>query len=203
MKQKQVQKAEHESHFVRIKKIDEEKRIVYGEVYAPNVLDTYTDFMSKEDIELMAHRFMQLQTMRQAIDTNHDEQSNGSYPVESFIARDGDPDYTPGAWVLGTKVEDEDVWDQIKKGELNGYSFQALVRKVAVVVDIEVTPNIAGVTEPGDVDNHEHVFYVELNDEGRVVKGRTSTVKGHYHEIKRGTATEKAKGHSHRINIGD
>jgi hypothetical protein len=198
---KRVSKAETEEHFVRIKKINDEKQVVYGEVYAPDVLDTYGDFMSAEDIEKMAHRFMQLVTLRQSIDTNHNEESNGSYPIESFIARDGDPDYTPGSWVLGVKVEDKEVWASIKKGELNGYSFQALVRKVAVVVEVCMTPDIAGVTELAA--DHDHMFYVEFDTDGRVLRGRTSTDNGHFHHISKGTATDEADGHAHRINLGD
>lgn len=186
---------------VRIKKIDAEKRVVYGEVYAPDVLDTYGDFMSAEDIELMAHRFLQLYALKNTIDTNHDESSNGSYPIESFIARTGDPDYTPGSWVLGTKIVDDVIWEQILKGELNGYSFQALVRKLAVVVEIEMTPDAIGVTE--EADGHTHMFYVEFDGDGKVVRGITSTDDGHSHEIKKGTATEKSNGHAHRINLGD
>lgn len=187
-------------HFVRIKKINQEKQIVYGEVYAPNVLDTYGDFMTAEDIEVMAHRFMKLANLEDTIDTNHDENPNGSYPVESFIARDDDPDYTPGAWVLGVKIEDESIWGEIKKGNLNGYSFQALVRKLAVVVNIDMSPDVVGETE--EADGHVHLFWVEFDDEGRVRRGRTSEDDGHSHEIKYGTATEKASGHAHRINLG-
>jgi hypothetical protein len=69
--------------WVPIKKTDGEKQIVYGEVYAPYVLDTYGEFMTPEDIETMAHRFMQLD-LTKVIDTQHDNQPNGSFPVESF-----------------------------------------------------------------------------------------------------------------------
>jgi len=193
--------AEHKEHFVRIKKTDDEKRIIFGEVYAPDVLDTYGDFMSADDIEQMAHRFMQLVTLRQAIDTNHDETTNGSYPIESFIAREGDVDYTPGSWVLGVQVVGDDLWGSIKRGEINGYSFQALVRKLAVVVNIDMTPDKFGVTE--DAEDHAHLYWVEFDDSGRVLKGRTSIEDGHSHEIKRGTATEKTNGHAHRVNLGD
>lgn len=185
----------------RIKKIDAEKQIVFGEVYKPSVLDTHGDFITAEDIEIMAHRFMQLSSMKQAIDTNHDEVSNGSYPVESFIARAGDPDYTEGAWVLGVKVVDKDIWDKIKKGELNGYSFQALVRKNAVVVSIEMNPDAIGFTEKAE-DDHDHVFLAYFDGEGKIVKGVTSTDAGHYHEIKAGTATEMSQDHAHRIDLG-
>lgn len=198
---KRIQKAVEETNtFVRIKKIDADKRVVYGEVYAPDVLDTYGDFMTADDIALMAHRFMQLSTMKEAIDTNHDEKSNGSYPIESFIAREGDTEYTPGAWVLGVKVVDEKVWDMVKKGELNGYSFQALVRKLAVVVQVETSPDVAGFTEAAD--GHTHLFFAFYDEDGRILKGVTSFDDGHRHTIKMGTATDEAGGHAHRIILG-
>jgi hypothetical protein len=65
--------------WVPIKKTDGEKQIVYGEVYAPYILDTYGEFMTPEDIEVMAHRFMQLD-LSKVIDTQHDNQPNGSFP---------------------------------------------------------------------------------------------------------------------------
>lgn len=187
---------------VSIKKIDAKKQIVYGEVWIPNELDTYGDFMTAEDTEIMAHRYMQLVTLRQSIDTNHDEESNGSYPVESFIARAGDPDFQEGAWVLGTKIADEEIWAEVQRGELNGYSFQAMVKKKAVVVNLEVMDNT--INETGEApDGHTHLYFVRLNSEGLVMGGRTSFDAGHSHEIRHGTATEEANGHSHRITIGE
>lgn len=196
---KRVHKEDQDQRFVRIKKVDDEKRVVYGEVYAPYVLDVHGDFMAPDDIEAMAHRFMQLNNITRAIDTNHNNQSNGSYPVESFIAREGDPDYTPGAWVLGVKVPDDEVWRAVKRGDLNGYSFEALVYKVAVIVSVDATPDHVGKTEEND--RHSHFFYVKLNSDGKVESGMTSEDEGHSHVIKRGTATEKSQNHSHRIMI--
>ena len=199
-----MERSQHNAHknlFVRIKKTDTAKQVVFGEVYPVDVLDTYGDFMSAADVELMAHRYMQLDTLKASIDTNHDEKSNGSYPIESFIAREGDPDYTPGAWVLGVKITDKKVWAQVEKGELNGFSFQALVRKLAVVVNVEMTLDKIGVTEPAD--SHEHFYFVELDEDGRVLRGITSEDEGHYHTISAGTATDKTSGHAHRINLGD
>lgn len=185
-----------ETRFVHIKKIDQERQVVFGEVYAPNVLDTHHEMMLAEDIEEMAHRFMQLHGS--TIDTNHDNIPNGSFPVESFIAK-GHPDYTEGAWVLGVKVADPVIWGMIKRGELNGYSFEAYVKKLPLVVEVDITPENFGKTEK--VDGHSHFFWVRLNDNGVVVEGRTSIDEGHYHDIRKGTATEQAAGHAHRYFV--
>jgi hypothetical protein len=181
---------------VAIKKIDDDKRVVYGEVYAPYVLDTHGEFMTPEDIELMAHRFMKLD-LGAVIDTNHDNNPNGSYPIESFIAREGDPDYTPGAWVLGVKVPDDSIWRMVKSGELNGFSFQSLVKAKEVEVDYAVVRDHIGETE--DHGDHTHVYFVELDSMGRVIRGRTDNVLGHAHNIVRASVTETAAGHTHRF----
>ena len=182
---------------LRILKTDDEKRIVFGEVYAPNVLDSQGEMMNADDVELMAHRFMGVQSLKTSIDTAHNNVSNGSYPVESFIAPDGHPDgYTPGAWVLGVKIDDDDVWAAVKRGELNAFSFEAYCKKENQVADVDILVHNVGETEA--CEDHTHLFFVELDDSGKVVKGITSGVNGHSHSIKRGTATEDAAGHKHR-----
>jgi hypothetical protein len=183
---------------VRIKKIDADKRIVYGEVFAPGVIDSSGEIILKDDIELMAHRFMRLD-LNTVIDTNHDNIPNGSYPIESFIARKGDADYIEGAWVLGVKIEDSRIWNDVKEGRLNGYSFQAMVKKVDMVAKLAVIRDNVGRTE--NAQDHNHLFFVQLDDKGRVKGGCTSETEGHFHSIRRGTATEEAEGHSHRYFI--
>lgn len=183
------------THEVLIKRIDEAEQIVYGEVYAPYVLDTYGEFMTAHDIRLMAHRFMKLD-LSSVIDTNHDNLPTPSYPVESYVAQEGDPYYTPGSWVLGVKVDDES-WVKIKSGELNGYSFQSMVKPVEVEVYYSVVRDHVGQTEKAD-DDHEHVYFVEVDADGKVVGGRTDVVNGHSHQIRKASVTEVVGEHSHR-----
>lgn len=181
----------------KVRRSDDLKKIIYGVVYSPNELDTWGEMMLADDVELMAHRFMQL-AMRDTIDTAHDEKATRTcYPVESYIARKNDPDgYPEGSWVLGVQLDDEH-WQKYKKGEINGYSFQCLVTKVPAVVEIVFDPEIFGVTEPAE-DGHTHTFFAVMNEDGVVVSGRTSTDNGHSHAVKRGTATEETNGHRHR-----
>ena len=197
MKQEMHPGAIRTDQWVTIKKFDNDKQIVYGEVYAPMVLDTYGEFMTAEDIEIMAHRFMQLD-LGSVIDTQHDTLANGAYPVESFIARPNDPDYAEGAWVLGVKIPDAGLWSRAKSGELNGFSFQCLVKPTDVDVEYDTIRDYVGATEL--FDTHDHTFFAELNEIGNVIGGRTSkATDGHYHEITRASVTDTAGGHSHRF----
>ena len=182
---------------VVIKSIDEDKQVVYGEVYAPNMLDSYGDMMLAEDIELMAHEFISRSDTDSMFDVNHDNVSITAKPVESFIARKGDADYTEGAWVLGVKIDDVDVWASIRGGDLNGFSMESLVIKKRAIAIVETIIDNVGVTE--ESCDHVHTFYVELDENGLVVKGITSKAgDGHFHDISRGTATDDANDHSHR-----
>lgn len=181
---------------VKIKKTNDEKHLVYGEVYAPMQRDSYGDFMFPEDIELMAHRFLRLD-LSKTIDTQHDNVPNGSYPVESFIARAGDPDFSEGAWVLVVKVEDEALWESVKKGEINGFSFESLVTVEEVEIEYVAYRDAFGLTEK-NLD-HDHAFFITRDENGKIIAGRTSVADdGHFHEIVHGSVTQIANDHAHR-----
>src|SRR4051812_1507718 len=96
---------QHEPVTVDIKKTDDERQLVYGEVYIPMVPDTHGDFMTAPNIEKAAHDFLRRGNVK-SIDTEHNLDDNGSEVVESFIARSGDPDFIEGAWVVGVHIVD-------------------------------------------------------------------------------------------------
>ncbi len=107
---------------VPIKKKDPLKKIVFAEVYTPYQIDSQGDWMEPDEIEKMAYDFM---LNSQEIGKNHIEIIDGKAAiVESFIVRkgDGDPDFNEGAWVVGTKILDDKLWNEIEKGEITGYS---------------------------------------------------------------------------------
>lgn len=182
---------------VEIKKADADQQIVYGEVYIPEVPDAHGEFMTSETIQKMAHEFLRNLRVHN-IDTEHDNIENGSYVIESFIARKGDPDFIEGAWVVGVKIVDTEVWGKVRKGELNGFSIQAKVLKTPREVEVEVPEYVQGGTEDA-ADGHNHTFTVYFSEDGRFMGGSTDVVAGHSHDIKRGTVTELADDHSHRF----
>jgi len=185
----------------QVRRIDADRRIVYAEVYAPNTLDTYGEFMLPNDVEAMAHKFMQLD-LGNVIDTNHDNVPNGSYPIESFVARANDPDVTEGAWVLGVKVPRDEVWQAVLKGDLNGFSFEAMVKLIEYDVEVSIIRDHIGETRTIKGVDHEHLFFAQVDDKGRVIAGRTDEgPDGHVHTIRHGTFTDEANGHKHRFDL--
>mgnify|MGYP000181515341 CR=1 FL=1 len=184
----------------RILRTDAYEQIVYGQVYAPNKPDSHGAIMLPEDVRKMAHRFLRDVVLARSIDVMHDNNAVSAYPVESFIACANHPEgYDEGGWVVGVKIEDPVVWAKVLNGDLNGFSFEAYVTKAAVVAEVSVIPHYIGQTE--EEAGHSHLFFVEINADGRVVGGRTAVAAGHYHEILRASATEDALSHSHRFFV--
>lgn len=183
---------------LQIKKQDEEQQLVYGEVYAPGFPDSQGDFMTIETIQEMAHGFMRKGLVNK-IDVQHSQQESGCYVVESFIAREGDPTFIPGSWVLGVKIPDQEIWGLVKSGELNGFSLDGFGVRVDTVLEIDMPDILQGdtVEEAG----HTHRFFVKFDQAGNFLGGHTDVVDGHMHRILRGTVTEDAFGHAHRFSF--
>jgi len=179
----------------------EEKRLVFGEVYAPYDTDTDNEAMTPDEIEKAAHNFM-LHMRQENVDLEHDQVKTGCVIVESFIARKCDPDFREGAWVAGAFITKDDLWQQIKAGEINGYSFGGQVVKQKVEAVVEMVRLAEGYTEDSTEDSvpvHKHHVTVMFNDEGRMIQGKTDTFLEHAHPISKATATDEAMGHSHRM----
>jgi hypothetical protein len=188
---------------LKILKADDsgDERLVYGEVYAPLRPDVQGEFMDADAIKSMAHDFLQRQ-MNKAIDVQHDNRVvPGLTIVESFIARKGDPDFIEGSWVVCCHVNDDSTWQKVKKGELNGFSVEALVVKENHDVEVDIPDQITGRTTKSD--DHEHDFTVKFDDKGQMTGGSTTLVKGHTHQITTGTITDESQGHRHRFSSVD
>ncbi|MGH0635199.1 XkdF-like putative serine protease domain-containing protein [Bacillus pacificus] len=134
-------KSEEQPNFEKpvrvIKSNDEEKRLVYGIVYEPDVIDAHGDFTDSETIEKAAHEFM---LKYRQIDKNHDFVAGVGEVVESYIAPadmelNGES-VKKGTWILTTKA-DEETWEAVKKGEFQGYSLAGVAE--TEVIEEEVT----------------------------------------------------------------
>lgn len=146
-------------HVVIARKSDVDgRRIIWGEVMVPIDLEpggTYRQsevdrglhfdglFMPSTGVMDLAHRGISTR-----IDIQHDNKPIHADIVESFIARDGAAGWTPGAWVAGVQIHDgasyvpgrdtpaRDVWSDIDRGTLTGFSidFRVLVREFGVTI---------------------------------------------------------------------
>lgn len=181
---------------------EEYQRLVYSEVYAPNRPDSDNCFMEADVIERMAHEFIASGKVNQVDLFHNNKIVEGCCVVESFIAREGDPTFIVGSWVVGIYVGNDDVWRAILDGTINGFSVEALVYDEQVEVDILNTGEIKGYTTTQD--DHSHTFTVTYDDQGNLLGGKTDTVNGHFHKIVSGTVTSYATskgGKTHKHNF--
>lgn len=123
---------------MNVMKLNAPKQIVIGALYIPfdennpETVDTHGHACTKEEIECAAYEFMKQRNLGN-VDLQHNFEKGYGYVVESYIAKDGDPDFIPGTWVVGVKVTDDTVWAQVEKGEIAGFSLAgaAYLREVA------------------------------------------------------------------------
>lgn len=177
------------------------ERVVFAEVLIPEVANVFGDYWSYEAVKHAAYLFMKNGF---GIDVEHDNVNvieEGVYVVESFIVRPGDPDFILGAWVIGMKIEPDDLWQRVLDNELNGFSYEATVNFLQAVLQTEDDGTRIGYTEPDLLDGHRHAFMVLVDDTGRPLYGGTDEVDGHSHTITVHTVTDESDGHSHRFNL--
>lgn len=151
-----VPKAANKQHFLIVKaddgalnwqmetpilKTDEEKRLVTGIVYEPDVVDTQGEFMEADAIEEAAHAFL---VKHGATDIRHNFVTNEKVAiVESSVAKaDYELDGVPirkGTWTITAKIGDDALWEGIKQGEYTGFSMGGEgIREEVILEDGEV-----------------------------------------------------------------
>lgn len=177
------------------------EQVVFGEVLVPDQLNVYGDYSTREMVRNCAYEFAR---QGYGLDVDHDRvdvKGTKYYVVESFIARDDDPDFIPGSWVVGVKIVDNDLWQRVLDGELNGFSFEAEVFFSEVDWGEQPGRTLVGYTEPHPLDGHTHTFVVVTDGDNRVISGGTGVTDGHSHPITRHTSTDVGNDHRHRFQI--
>lgn len=117
---------------IPLMKRDEEKRLVYGVVLEPNVVDGQGEWERAETIERVAHRFLAKFNRTTELGLQHTIFGEiGVELVESYIAPqdldfdgelDADSIIRKGSWVMVVRVLDEDLWRAVKEGGITGFS---------------------------------------------------------------------------------
>jgi hypothetical protein len=186
------------------KAIDEEQRIVYGEVYRPLDIDTDMEAMTPEAVRKAAHDFIKSGKIDH-IDVCHNYEKTGCKVVESYIVKANDPDgFIEGSWVMGVWIPEDDLWQDVKSGKINCFSFGGASKKIPAQVTILSYDSLAGETEKnadGLVPEHTHQVSISFDSEGNIIPTETTYVLGHSHKIVARTATEMEAAHAHRMII--
>lgn len=183
----------------------DEDRFVLGEVYSAGIIDTDDEAMTAKEIEAMAHRFL-VNGRIDKIDVSHNLKESGCVVAESMFVRwDNDPNgFIKNSWVLGAYIKDGVLWEAVKSGELNAFSFHGPSFKQEAKVSVSLIKRAIGETEEslgGILPGHSHKTEVLFDENGGVIPGFTEEELGHVHMILKTCATNSFLEHSHRLII--
>lgn len=123
---------------VKLAEVDAEKRILMGAALIPNKQiyrrdgeDEYYIFFSKDTIKKASELFLQKGNQSKST-IQHQDKLEGMTVVESWIIEDEQFDKSRkydfnlpvGTWMISMKVENDDVWNRVKSGEIKGFSIE-------------------------------------------------------------------------------
>jgi len=118
-----------------MKRGTDEERYVFGVVLEPDAVDSQGDVYDEEAVKYASRYFM---ASRHRMGFMHDYvlEDDKYIVVDNYLAP---VDFSlegatvkKGTWLLGVIVTDEELWRQIKAGELNGFSIEGMATVVPV-----------------------------------------------------------------------
>lgn len=125
---------------IQLKTIDEEKRIIIGlalipdlEIYRRQGDYEYNIVFSKDTVRKASELYMKRLKVHNST-LEHKEKTDGVFTVESWIVEDPKNDKTNiyglnanvGSWAVIQKIENEEVWNDIKLGKYKGFSIEGI-----------------------------------------------------------------------------
>ena len=158
---------------VEFKALDEEKRIVVGlalipdkEIYRRKGDYEYNIVFSKETVKQASHLYLKQLNNNNAT-LEHAEDASGISVVESWIVEDVDNDKsklyglnaTEGAWVVVMKVDNDDIWKEVKDGTYLGLSIEGVFsdKEVEASSDVVTQQDIDSVLEDVEMTEQQLV----------------------------------------------
>ncbi len=126
-------------HEIELKEVDEEKKILMGAALVPNkqILRADKDgkgyyiYFSEDTIKKASELFLMRSNQNNAT-LEHKEKLNGLSVVESWVIDNPEMDKSKeygfslpkGTWMISMKVNNEDIWQEVKAGKVKGFSIE-------------------------------------------------------------------------------
>lgn len=126
-------------HEIELKEIDTEKKILMGAALIPDKQiyrrnekgDEYYIFFSQDTVRKASELFLMNSNQNNAT-YEHDQKLKGLSVVESWIIEDSKTDKSrlygfdlpKGTWMISMKVNNNDVWNDVKLGKVKGFSIE-------------------------------------------------------------------------------
>ena len=126
-------------HEIELKEVDSEKKILMGAALVPNkqILRADKDgkgyyiYFSENTIKKASELFLMRSNQNNAT-YEHKEKLNGMSVVESWVIDNPEMDKSKeygfnlpkGTWMIAMKVNNEDIWKDVKAGKVKGFSIE-------------------------------------------------------------------------------
>ena len=127
---------------VEVKLSSDERHICYGPALIPNKdiyrnngeQEFYINF-TEDSIVKMSQEFMK-DYRQHEVNLQHEDDADEVFVCESWVVEDPYKDKAnalgfnvpSGTWMIGMKVNNIEVWDKVKSGELKGFSVESAIR---------------------------------------------------------------------------
>jgi hypothetical protein len=178
-------------------KVNEEERLLvspalipYKQIYRydANKDRNYYVYFTAETVRKAAEAYMKHQNTNSAT-LQHEEKVTGVHTVESWIVEDSKNDKSnlygyelpKGTWFVSMRVNNDEVWERIKSGELKGLSIEGyFVDKMETLAKTDKKKKKKKYAQVGEIDG----FPVFDNIEDAVEVAKTLGCEGyHEHEL--------------------
>ena len=126
-------------HEIELKEVDAEKRILMGAALIPNkqiyrkndkTKDEYYIYFSEATIRKASELFL-INANQNNSTLEHSQKLKGMSVVESWIVESENDksknygfNFPKGTWVISMKVNNDEIWDKVKLGEVKGFSIE-------------------------------------------------------------------------------
>ena len=123
----------------RIVKSDDATHYLTGIVYEPLETDAHDNFMTEDEIQKAAYWFAK---NGDKVDMQHDfEECDSCTVVETWVAKAdfniGEEAIKKGTWLMTVEVTDDDIWEQVQKGTITGFSMGGVGKYSVDDVDVD------------------------------------------------------------------
>jgi hypothetical protein len=113
----------------QIVKVDDDEHIVGGVVYEPGVEDAQGDYSDADEIRKAAYHFME---NSQCIRIMHNGRNIQAAVLENYLApvdfEINEQVITKGTWWMSVRVQDDEVWADVKAGKYTGFSMGGMAQ---------------------------------------------------------------------------
>jgi len=125
-------------HEVELKEVNEEKHLLMGaalipnkQIYRHNGKEEYYIYFSEKTVRQASELFLMRSNQNNAT-YEHKDKLTGMSVVESWIIEDKKTDKSRlygfdlpvGTWMISMKVNNDEVWNDVKEGKVKGFSIE-------------------------------------------------------------------------------